>query len=592
MGLSYFKQKDYQTALNFYEKSCTYRQMGNQKWLSLNYIKIAEALLKLNQRQKAIYYIHLAEEYYYFKGYKTSLLSDVPFYIENTYVEYYSLLDNPKEVHTHTLNARDFALKANNEQEYILTFLKEASFFMNEHEEKKTIQILNQLIPRLEKEKKYKELQISYQYLLTCYLNTNQLQLAHKNYERYIHIAKIVDSTKYSMEQQTLQTLTDLYESEKKLSQAQKKLQISKIKNGLDLSHKKLFIWLFVLGISVILVLVLLLLNVLKNKKRLQQLHFQSLLQNNEIKLKSNELMRSDQIKDKLFSIIAHDLRNPLNRLMVELAIVKKTIGSEMTAPMENTLRETIGLFERLLQWSKMNNKQDNFYAPLKINLNETINKVISFYLPEMQSKKISITNNSDTVFVFVDPNILQTLLRNFFSNSISALAENGKIEVEIFQPDEEHVELQISDSGPGFPLEVLTDFQIEKNEINESGSGLGLTLCKVLAKMSELPLKISNESKYQGALVSIVLPIFKEKKKTQELNLISRSFEPDDFWKQKLKPICSLKFYQTSQIRAFIKSLGTIDNPQVRFWVRQIEKSVHQGDQEAYAALLKLLER
>jgi hypothetical protein len=57
------------------------------------------------------------------------------------------------------------------------------------------------------------------------------------------------------------------------------------------------------------------------------------------------------------------------------------------------------------------------------------------------------------------------------------------------------------------------------------------------------------------------------------------------------LKPILEYKFYQTSQIRTFLKSLGDVDDPQVRLWIRQVENTVHQGDSETFLALMRLIE-
>jgi hypothetical protein len=74
-------------------------------------------------------------------------------------------------------------------------------------------------------------------------------------------------------------------------------------------------------------------------------------------------------------------------------------------------------------------------------------------------------------------------------------------------------------------------------------------------------------------------------------LNVISRAFEPNDFWREKLEPILEFKFYQTSQIRSFLKSLGDVDDPQLRLWIRQVERSVHQGDKDTFLALMRLIE-
>lgn len=590
-GLVAGKYKNYADAIKFFKVSCDERsKAGNVKFLANNYVNIADLYLKLNNLPEALKYIHLSEEYYYYKGEDSDLLNETPFFIALSYAEYFAQQSKFEQANKYVFKAREIAQYANFKKEYFSTFFIESDYLIKQRKYSQATSCLNKLIPLLKKENAFESLAVAYKDLSECYFKLKNVSMAHKTFESYVQVNDIINHSNLTSHLNSLHTITAVNESESKLQIVKKNLEITKIKNDLQNKQKNVFLLIFGCGIMVIAVLMILILNLRKNKIKLQQLHFQSLLQNNEIKIKSNELQRSDQIKDKLFSIIAHDLRNPLNRLLVELAIVKKSVGGNITEPMENTLKETIGLFERLLQWSKMDNKQ-NVYSPLKLNLSDTVNKVIAFYLPEMQLRNIVFINNSETFFVYVDPNILQTLLRNFLSNAITVIPNGGCIEIEIFQLEDEKIELVISDSGSGFPEEVLNNFEVEKNEINSSDNGLGLTLCKVLAKMSSWTLKISNDSKHSGAQVSIVLPIFREKKRNTELNIISRAFEPNEIWREKLEPILEYKFYQTSQIRTFLKSLGDVDDPQVRLWIRQVEKSVHQGDNETFLALMRLIE-
>ncbi len=585
------QQGNYEKALENYKKSAKYRvRAGNVKFLASTYIKLAKTLLKLKRYTDALYYIHLTEDYYYFKGQPSNLLNETPLFIAMAYSDYYFALGNDKEGFSFLRQARKIAKENKFTAYYFTTFFSEADHYMEHKDFQKAIDCLLPMIPDLKRKHLLEDQRNVYKILAKCYSRVNNLAKAEAAFNNFIQLNDTLNHTALKSQLNTMRTLTAVYESDSKMQNIKRNLEIADMNNRLQSKQRSVFYWIFGVATFAILVLLVLFLNLRKNKKRLQQLHFQSLLQNNEIKVKSIELQRSDQIKDKLFSIIAHDLRNPLNRLLVELAIVKKTIGNnQIIEPMENTLKETIGLFERLLQWSKMDNKQ-NIYSPVRINLSENINKIITFYLPEMQLREISIVNNSETMMVFVDPNILQTLLRNFLSNAISVVAKGGTIEIEAKHFDEDSVEVILSDSGPGFPEEILNNFHVEKNDLNASSNGLGLTLCKVLAKMSGWPLQISNESRHGGARVSIVLPIFKEKKKSTELNVISRAFEPTDAWKARLRPIHDYKFYQTSQIRSFLKSLGNIDDPQVRLWIRQIEQAVHQGDKETYAALMQLI--
>lgn len=590
-GLIDLRHKNYNRALAQIRKSSHFRKMhGRVEFLSSNYIKMAEVFLEMKNTDSALYYIHQAEKYFAIQKKNDPKLVDIPIDVNLIYSHYYQVANQPDKFLFHLLQARKISDQLNYKQAYYYTFFKEADFYVKQQQYQKAKNCLESILDDVRQYESIENQVDAYRTLTTCNLQLGNVKDAKETFENYVWLKDSLNRFSVKSQLNAMRTISAVFDKDVKLQDARKNLKIAKMNTQLQQQQKQILFW--VVGISVCLIIVLLIFffNLRKNKERLQQLHFKSLLQNNEIKIKSAELQRSDQIKDKLFSIIAHDLRNPLNRLLVELAIVKKTISNEkLLEPMENTLKETIGLFERLLQWSKMDNKQ-NVYSPLRINLNENINKVITFYLPEMQLRNIQIINNSETYFVFVDPNVLQTLLRNFLSNSIGVLTSGGVVEIELVSLDEDRVELLISDSGTGFPQEVLDNFFVEKNTIDSANNGLGLTLCKVLAKMSGWPIQLDNNSKHGGARVAIILPILKDKTRLKELNVISSAFEPDEYWREKLLPIKEFKFYQTSPIRSFLKSLGEVEDPQVRLWIRQVETAVHQGDKELYKLLINLI--
>lgn len=590
-GLIEMRQKNYNQALNHIRKSSAFRRKhGRVEFLSSNYIKMAEVFLAMKNTDSALFYIREAEKYFAVQKRNDPKLLDIPIDVNLVYAHYYRVSNQEENFMSRLLEARKLALELNYTQPYFYTFFEEANYYIEKKQFLKAKKCLESILKEIDENESIEFKVHIYETLTTCNLNLGIAKDAKSTFERYVLFKDSLNTFSARYQLNAMRSISAVFDKDVKLQDARKNLKIAKMNTKLQQQQKQILFW--VVGISVCLIIVLLIFffNLRKNKERLQQLHFKSLLQNNEIKIKSAELQRSDQIKDKLFSIIAHDLRNPLNRLLVELAIVKKTISNEkLLEPMENTLKETIGLFERLLQWSKMDNKQ-NVYSPMRINLNENINKVITFYLPEMQLRNIQIINNSETYFVYVDPNVLQTLLRNFLSNSIGVLTFGGVVEIELVSLDEDRVELLISDSGTGFPQEVLDNFFVEKNTIDSANNGLGLTLCKVLAKMSGWPIQLDNNSKHGGARVAIILPIFKEKTRLKELNVISSAFEPDEYWREKLLPIKDYKFYQISPIRSFLKSLGEVDDPQVRLWIRQVEAAVHQGDKEIYKLLINLI--
>lgn len=589
-GMVADKKRDYYHALTQYKVSCKYRNLSqNPKLLSSTLIKISDTYINLGQADSALHYIHLTEDYYYRKGTPTDLLNEIPIFIGLAYSEYYALTGDYEKASAYLLNARN----ASREKFlflYINTFFTEAEYLIKQKKYLDAISCIGKILPRLQKKGMLENQLECYKILAECYSRTNNLPSSEAAFKNYILINDSLTHSAINSQLNNMRTLTAVFESDSKMQHMQKNIEIAQVNNELQFKQRNVAYWIFIGAAFSIIILLFLFFNLRKNKKRLQQLHFQSLIQNNEIKTKSIELQRSDRIKDKLFSIIAHDLRNPLNRLLVELAIVKKTIGNTgITEPMENTLKETIDLFERLLQWSKMDNKQ-NIYSPTRINLNENINKIITFYLPEMQLREITVTNNSETRMAFVDPNILQTLFRNFLGNAISAVPKGGIIEIETSIFDGENIEVVFSDSGPGFPEQVIQNFYQEKNQLNAESNGLGLTLCKVLAKMSGWTANISNGGKHGGARVSVIIPLYKNRLDEISSGQVTCNLNIPDAWHERLEQMHTFKFYQTSQIKSFVKSLGKISDPEVSLWIRQIEQAVHEGDKNAYLSLVQLI--
>lgn len=201
----------------------------------------------------------------------------------------------------------------------------------------------------------------------------------------------------------------------------------------------------------------------------------------------------------------------------------------------------------------------------------------------------ITVINKSIALSTFADQNILQTLLRNIISNSIAALRKCDfpkVIEIETFVHNNYLIELLISDSGPGFPIEILHQFNQMEYEINAKRKGLGLSICKVLSKMSGWKIEISNNSKHKGASISVFIPIYNQiESKESTINLqVNSSIQKILF------PLTEFKVYQTSEIRLFFRNLDLELDPFLSDWINEFEKAVNEGDERYYSLLINKL--
>ena len=208
------------------------------------------------------------------------------------------------------------------------------------------------------------------------------------------------------------------------------------------------------------------------------------------------ELEKINAQKDKFFSIIAHDLRNPFAALLNTVEILHYH-SSELTTDiiMEYVVKIHKGashiyaLLENLLNWaySSMGAMQ---YNPTEYSIYDLLHSVLEQLEAQSNVKQITINTESKTsnLIVVCDVRMIETVLRNLISNAIKFSNMNAAIDVVIAdyteQPD--YLLISIKDYGIGIPADKLDKlFKIEektgstKGTKNESGSGLGLILCK-----------------------------------------------------------------------------------------------------------------
>lgn len=195
--------------------------------------------------------------------------------------------------------------------------------------------------------------------------------------------------------------------------------------------------------------------------------------------------------KDKILSIIAHDLRSPFNGILgfSELLIlnINKFEISESEKYLEiinSSAKNTLILLDNLLNWAKSQTNQINF-NPQKIALSSIIQEIIEISNSQATVKNISLNySQSDEIEVYADKNMLMIILQNLTSNAIKFTKTGGHINV-VGKLEQNWVEITISDNGIGMKKEIikkLFDFSTNSTSLgtaNEKGSGLGLVLCK-----------------------------------------------------------------------------------------------------------------
>jgi signal transduction histidine kinase len=210
-----------------------------------------------------------------------------------------------------------------------------------------------------------------------------------------------------------------------------------------------------------------------------------------ELRSAREELKRINSTKDKFFSIIAHDLKNPFNAIMgfgeILITDFKEMPDDEklyFIRNMAEAAQSSYALLENLLQWSRSQTGRLQFNPEL-IQLSELIEETIRLVSVNAYGKSITLENEVDSsVIINADKEMLRTILRNLLTNSIKFTKENGKISVSA-EKQKDMISITVSDNGVGIkPKDIDKLFRIDTNITTigtgkERGTGLGLILCK-----------------------------------------------------------------------------------------------------------------
>jgi two-component system, sensor histidine kinase and response regulator len=218
------------------------------------------------------------------------------------------------------------------------------------------------------------------------------------------------------------------------------------------------------------------------------------------------ELQQANASKDKLLSIIAHDLRNPFSVLITFSKLLLDSYDDFNRDDLMNylntfyqTSKQGYNLLDNLLKWSKsQTGKMD--INPENIDLKDLVEENITLLNSQACAKNIELINTvPDDLVALADLNMILTVVRNLVSNAIKFTHEGGKIKIS-GKNGKNHVEIVVEDNGVGISEEDLEKiFRIDikhstPGTADERGSGLGLVLCKEFIEKNYGLLKASSQ--------------------------------------------------------------------------------------------------
>jgi len=247
--------------------------------------------------------------------------------------------------------------------------------------------------------------------------------------------------------------------------------------------------------------------------------------------LKQSEarLKELNTTKDKLFSIIGHDLKGPLNNILGFSELIEEgheNLSGEQIQKYNRliyTLSKNVSeLLENLLTWSRAQ-RDKLVYSPQNISLRFIVERCFNLHENQAEQKQIVLENNVPSeIVIYADEEMITTVVRNLVSNAIKFTKNGGSISVSAKQTDGSVV-TEISDTGIGIQKEKIKNlFKPDVNHSSigtdgEKGTGLGLIICKDFVEKNEGEIWVDS-SPEGGTSFYIALPAEKEKVYTNQL--------------------------------------------------------------------------
>jgi signal transduction histidine kinase len=322
-----------------------------------------------------------------------------------------------------------------------------------------------------------------------------------KNYSQYVRLNDSLINANKSRIVSLYQVKSDL----QKRADENEKLKIEQEKDQSIIHHQHATEIILVVGL-VIIALGLIYLISIHNKVK-----HQSTVIN-----KQNKILESNnQVKDKLFSVISHDLRSPITQVIGLLNLwedgdVKHQEMSELTPVVKNRIIQTLDLLDNLLIWS--NNQLQGFkFKANPFALDHLVNQILQSLKTSIVQKSLIVENSitPDTV-VYADSEMMKIVLRNLISNSIKFTPTNGSIKIKSHF-ENGYVVIAVEDTGIGIKdKDMAKIFSFTSHTTlgtdDEKGTGMGLKICKDFIELNKGTIRMESKEN-EGSTFYVSIP-------------------------------------------------------------------------------------
>ncbi len=488
IGIDFYQTKNFNKALEYYllaEK--IYLEVGDTPGTGDCYNNIAMAYDDLEKSDSALFYYDKAQLIFE-KSNDKDAISDI---LNNKAGVYYKNGDFEKVLEL-VMKSLAIQEELGNENKIAYTLINIGMLYASMGEYKKAIEYEERGLLIAEKNGSYPHLRFGYKSLSDAYAGIGDYQKAFLTQMKY----EAANDTIFNQDMaQAISEMQTKYETEKieqqvKLLQTENELADTRINKG------RILILTFLIVIILAFIIAIILIRQNKFKSRL----------NKDLESKNIELSSLNATKNKFFAIVSHDMKNPLSGFKA----ITSSLDESFDEMSENDVKKYIKLLRNssdqlnellkgLLNWAALLSSNKEIVVK-ELQLTEIINEIVKLVKNDCNLKGIELNVNiSDHPKVYVDENMLLTIVRNIVSNAIKFTPSGGMIAISLFNENNRNI-VMIKDTGIGIEQQDINKlFRIDADtktigNSKEKGAGLGLILVKEMADRCNIEIIVKSE--------------------------------------------------------------------------------------------------
>lgn len=500
LAMIYDELEDFDEALRYFQKSLVISQAINDSvQMARTFQNMAISYQNKKELVKSLEYIDKANRLALQRN-DTAMIIDLTNNLGTISYDQKKLDESLK----YYLKALELYRQINDRRGIAYSYNNIGLVYLDKGEFKKSFDYFNQSLALATELKMFDFIADVYSNLTVYYKEIKDYENAYLYYDKYNTVYDSLIGEKKSKMIRQIQAKYQLGKKTRELQElkTENQSQLDKIDNA-----RAFQIYLAAIAILVIILMIATFYLLFKEKKLAA-----------ELQVKTNELKELNISKDKFFSIIAHDLKNPFNVLVSYTSLLKTDLEMFSTEELKQIVTDLnqasengYNLLQNLLLWTRTQTNRIHIFKS-KFNLSEVFEKVKALVDLNLLSKdqKLILIVDPERI-VFADKDMIATIIRNLVFNAIKFSQKGSEIILKAIDTDQ-GVRIDVIDSGVGIPQETISKlFRIDTNTSiqgteGETGTGLGLVICREFVEKHGGQIWVESELG-KGSVFSFTLP-------------------------------------------------------------------------------------